>query len=185
MKRRISDPDVRMLADTAATLESNYVDKAQEEERAWADSPFHWIRKKRGNTIAKIGKELIRALCAARGLCVVDAKGGKGGGADLVIEGHRVRLKRATLSEGKYIFNQIRDEDFEYLMCLGLSPFDAHCWVIPKHVAIDQSSVQSSVQHGPRTDWTSFSPAHPPAGLRAYGGTISEAFTVLQRLTAR
>ena len=182
MNRKITDPDVKMLAETATTLESNYVDKAQKEERAWADSPFHWIRKKRGNTISKIGKELIGALCAARGLCVVDVRGTR---ANLLIEGHRVRLKTATLSEGKYIFNQIRDEDFEYLVFLALSPFDAHCWVIPKHVAIDKSLVQSSVQHGPRTDWTSFSPAHPPAGLRAYGGTISEAFAVLQRLTAR
>ena len=176
MNRKVTDADVQIMAETAATLESNYVDKAQEKDKAWAGSPFQWIPKQAPTTIAKIGKELVTALCAARGLCVVDAKGG---GADLVIEGHRVRLKRSTLSEGRYIFQQIRDEDFEYLMCLGLSPFNAHCWVIPKHVA----KHHSSVQHGPRTKWTTFSPADPPAWLRSDGGTVAQAFAVLQRLT--
>ena len=176
MNRKITDVDVQIMAEIAATLESDYSDETREE--AWAGSPFHWIPKQAPRRIATVGEELVRRWCVAKGLTVASATGK---GADLVIEGHRVRLKRATLSEGKYIINQIRDEDFEYVMFLGLSPFNAHCWVIPKHVAIDQSSVQ----HGPRTEWTTFSPEDPPAWLRSYGGTLSEAFAVLQRLTAR
>lgn len=180
MNRKITDADVQIMAGIAATLESDYSDAAREE--AWADSPFHWIPRQAPARIAKIGKELVRRWCVAKGLTVTAARGR---GADLVIEGHRVRLKRATLwATDQYTFQQIRDEDYEYLMCLGLSPFVAHCWVIPKDVAMTRAAPQHGGRRGRDTRWIRPFPAtDPPEWLRTYGGTLAEAGVVLQRLT--
>jgi hypothetical protein len=46
----------------------------------------------------------------------------------MLINGHRVEIKFSTLwQEGIYNFQQIRDQNYEYAVCLGISPFEAHC----------------------------------------------------------
>ena len=37
-----------------------------------------------------------------------------------------------------YKFQQLRDQNYEFAICLGISPFSAHCWVLPKAEIMDR-----------------------------------------------
>lgn len=83
------------------------------------------------------------------------------------------------------MFQQIRDHDYEYLLCLGVSPFDAHCWVFPKST-LYRHVIGHMGQHtgatGTETAWLSF-PAQAPYGwMRPYGGTLSAAWARIPTL---
>ena len=38
---------------------------------------------------------------------------------------------------GTYKFQQIRNQNYRFVVCLGISPHDAHCWIIPKNVLME------------------------------------------------
>jgi len=182
VKRRISDPEVQMLAAIAGTLRGDYVDAAQEE--AWAGSPFNWIRARPSRQIGKIGEQLVAGWCAAKGLDVTASGDSE---ADRVIGGRRVEIKCSTLwRSGVYKFQQLRDQNYELAICLGVSPFDASCWVISKDL-LREHVIGHTPQHmgrrGRDTFWLSFPAEDPPAWLDPCGGSLAQAFAVLERLT--
>ena len=58
---------------------------------------------------------------------------------DRVIEGLRVEIKGSTRWKTRgFKFQQLRDQRYDVAICLGISPFDAHCWTIPKEVIVAQ-----------------------------------------------
>lgn len=123
---QIVDPEVRRLAEIAAAIKGDYL----REDISWADSPFAWIRARPSGQVGKIGEQLVAGWCTAKGLSVIKCRDPE---ADLIIESHRVEVKFSTLWEnGQYVFQQFRNQDYEFAICLGLSPFQAHCWIIPK-----------------------------------------------------
>ena len=180
MTQQISDREVRLLASIAVTLEADYV---RDEDALWTASPFAWIRSQPSRTRGKIGEQLVSGWCAAKGLDVTASRDSE---ADRVIGGHRIEVKSSTLwSTGVYKFQQIRDQRYEYVICLGISPFDAHCWVIPKSVVIAYPLKPGvAQQHGGRagrdTFWLSLTPSSPPAWLASWGGPLSQAFEVMR-----
>jgi hypothetical protein len=96
--------------------------------------------------VGKIGEQLVEVLCKAMGL---DVKSSGDSEADLIIAGRRVEVKFSTLWEsGHYKFQQIRDQNYEFAVCLGFSPFDVHCWVISKELLR-----QYVIGHTPPTHW--------------------------------
>lgn len=178
MNRNITDPDVQLLAGIATMLKEDYP-----ESDDWAGSPFAWIKQRPSRQVGKIGEQLVSGWCAAKGLSV-----GPSGDtdADKVIQGQRVEIKFSTLwKNGLFKFQQIRDQDYEILICLGLAPFDARCWVIPKPVLYD-FVIGHTPQHtgagGTETFWISTSLQHPEAWLDDYGGSLARAFEVLSEL---
>ena len=181
MTSRISDPEVQMLASIAATLEGDYVRKWIVDP--WAGSPFAWIRTRPSRQSGKIGEQLVSGWCAAKGLDVTASGDSE---ADRVIAGRRVEIKFSTLWEsGLYVFQQIRDQDYEYAVCLGVSPFDAHCWAISKDV-LRQHVIGHTPQHtgkdGKETFWIRFPVGAPPAWLSACGGALAQGFEVLRSM---
>lgn len=76
----------------------------------------------------------------------------------------------------------------KYLPPIGMSPFDAHCWVIPKTV-LRQHVIGHTPQHTGRGDsdtfWLSFVASSPPAWLAAYGGRLADAYEIMRRWQAR
>jgi hypothetical protein len=88
---------------------------------------------------------------------------------------------------GIYNFQQIRDQDYEYVICLGISPFDAHCWVISKDV-LRQYVIGHTPQHtgrrGTDTFWLQVTVASPPEWLTAYGGSLAEAYEIMRKWQA-
>lgn len=177
--RAITDPEVQRLAAIAATVKADYVDPV---EGIWEGSPFAWIRTRPSRQRGKIGEQLVAGWCAAKGLDVVNTRDAE---ADRIIAGRRVEIKFSTLWEtGVYKFQQLRDQDYEYVICLGLSPSDAHSWVIPKTILLAGRRLpgvtgQHRGREGTDTAWLSITAANPPEWLRKHGGTLGEAFNVL------
>jgi hypothetical protein len=183
MTARIADPEVRLLAAIAATLKGDYVREGEADP--WAGSPFAWIRALPSRQKGKIGEQLVSGWCAAKGLDVTAAGDSE---ADRIIGGSRVEVKFSTLwRTGIYKFQQIREQNYEYLVCLGVSPFDAHSWVLSKNLVMAYV-IGHTPQHrgraGTDTFWLSLDPAHPPDWLAGAGGKLGAAFLRLQAIAA-
>ncbi len=176
-RKVITDPDVGILAGIAGTLRSDYVKEGADDP--WAGSPFAWIKTRPSRQIGKIGEQLVAGWCAAKGL---DVTGAGDSEADRVIGGRRMEIKFSTLWEsGTYTFQQIRDQDYEFAVCLGVSPFDANCWVVPKDIIRRHAPPQHGGKAGTDTRWLTFPAESPPAWIHEYGGRLADAFVVLRR----
>jgi len=179
----IHDPDVKGLASEAGSLEAEYA--ASDDD--WAESPFAWVKKRPSRQVGKIGEQLVSGWLAARGFNVLRSPDSD---ADRLIEGRRVEIKFSTLwKNGSYKFQQLRDQNYEIAVCLGVSPFDAHCWVLEKSEILrqwrDTGNIQS--QHGGAngrdTAWITVDPTAVPAWLSPHGGRLRDAMRALSTLT--
>jgi hypothetical protein len=95
---------------------------------------LEWVLRLPAGSKGKLGKLLVYQWCALKGLSVDRSRDSE---ADMLINGHRVEVKFSTLwQSGIYKFQQIRDQNYEYSVCLGVSPFEAHCWVISKAILL-------------------------------------------------
>jgi hypothetical protein len=175
----ISASDFDLLA-TAA----NYIKKDLEKETfVWSQSPFEWVLHIPPGTKGKLGKQLVYQWCALKGLSVDRSPDSQ---ADMLINGHRVEVKFSTLwKDGFYKFQQFRDQDYGHAVCLGISPFEAHCWVISKALLL-KYVIGHLGQHtglgSQETSWLSVYPHNPPDWLAFNGGTLEQAFAVLSSL---
>ncbi|MCY3808488.1 MAG: hypothetical protein OXG58_03455 [Gemmatimonadetes bacterium] len=104
------------------------------------------------------------------------------------MEGVRTEIKFSTLWKNQsYKFQQIRDQDYELLVCLGISPFTAHAWVFEKEFLVSNTGALAGLsgQHrgaeGRDTTWLSVSPADVHPWMGAFGGDLR---TAMQRLRA-
>ncbi len=173
----IQDPDVDVLALHAQLLRDEYVTA---EADPWKDSPFGWIKSRPSRQVGAIGERLVHAWCLAQGFEVERSPDSE---ADRIIEGHRVEIKFSTLwKAGGYKFQQIRDQNYDYLFALGISPFDAHAWAIPKTV-LKQYVIGHMGQHtgaaATDTSWLGFKVGEEQDWLKKFGGTLAEARGVL------
>ncbi len=178
-RQPIVDGDVHLLAGLAAALQGEY-DTGDEQ---WRGSPFAWIKARPSRQVGKIGEQLVAGWCGAKGL---DVTGARSSTYDRTIHGYRVEIKFSTLwKNGSYVFQQIRDQDYQYAIFLGVSPFDAHCWVVPKE-ALLQYVIGHMGQHtgrgGRDTAWLHIAPASPLQWLQPYGGPLRTAYEFLSRL---
>lgn len=170
---RISDPDVQILAALAADKESEYAD----DDAMWVGSPFRWIKTRPSRQIGSIGESLVAGWCAARGFDVVRSPDSQ---ADRIVNGHRIEIKFSTLWTDNHIykFQQIRDQNYDYCFCIGVSPFDAHAWLIPKRELSVSRPPSLVPQHGGAagrdTKWLSFEASTPPAWLKPFGGRLGD-----------
>jgi len=176
----ITDQDVQLLAGTAATLQSDYLDPSED---PWAGSPFAWIRPRPSRQRGAIGERLVAGWCAAKDFDVVRSHSSD---ADRVINGHRIEVKFSTLwASGVYKFQQIRNQQYDYLFCLGVSPFDAHAWLLPKSTLL-QHVIGHTGQHtgstGQDTAWISFMATSPHAWMAPYGPRLADVARILNSL---
>ena len=178
-QRRITDPEVNFLAGIAATLEPDYAEHKGE----WLTSPFGWIRRQPPARKGKVLEQLVSGWCAAKGFDVTSALNRD---CDRIIGGLRAEIKGSTLWEsGIFKFQQLRDQQYDVVICLGILPFDARCWVIPKAILMAHPqgvTGQHGGQRGTDTAWLVFNPDTPPSWLSDWGGRLSEAHAVLRRL---
>jgi hypothetical protein len=169
------------------SISANFIKSDLEKDyAAWESSPFEWVLKLPAGSKGKLGKHLIYQWCAVKGLSVDRSPDSE---ADMLINGHRVEIKFSTLWKvGIYKFQQIRDQNYEYSVCLGISPFEAHCWVVSKAI-LKRYVIGHMGQHtgaaGQETAWLSVQPNNPPDWLKKYGGTLDEAFIILRALSPR
>lgn len=181
----ISDPDVQVLAEVATSLHTNYA----ADDLSWEGSPFAWIRKRPSRQRGTIAERLVAEFLSMKGFEVGRSPDSE---ADRIVDGLRIEIKSSTLWEsGIYKFQQFRDQNYEVAICLGISPFAAHCWVIPKAVIMDMWGAAGGLtsQHGGQggsdTAWFSVDPQDVQDWLLPYGGTLLEAVEVLSRISPR
>jgi len=178
MKHTITDPDVQALAAIAASLEGDYVQGRD----IWVGSPFAWIvTTKSPRRRGKIGEQLVSGFLAARDFDVIRSPDSQ---ADRIINGHRTEIKFSTLWEsGIFTFQQIRDQNYDFAICLGLCPFDARCWIVSKQ-DLRRYVIGHTGQHGGAggtdTAWMSFAPDEPYDWLRPCGGSLRDAVRILR-----
>lgn len=102
--------------------------------------------------------------------------------------GRASRLLSTRWESGVNRFRQVRDQDYEFAICLGVSPFDAHCWVISKEV-LRQHVIGHIPQHtgrgGTDTFWLSVEAASPPPWLNPCGGRLAEVYRILRTWQTR
>lgn len=182
---RMRDPEVKLLAVIATTLKPDY----EESDSLWAESPFGWLKQKASRQRGAILEKIVAGYFAAKGFDVIKSPDSE---ADRIVENVRVEIKSSTLRQsGIYKFQQLRDQDYQAAICLGLSPFDAHCWVLPKTVILRKWGKAEGLrsQHGGArgsdTAWLSVSPTHVQEWLLPYGGTLSRAVEVFNALSAK
>lgn len=169
-----------LLATAATFIKPDF----EKDTSNWTGSPFEWARSLPSGSKGKLGKRLIYQWCALKGLSIDSSPDSE---ADMQINGHRVEIKFSTLWEnGIYKFQQIRDQNYEYSVCLGVSPFEAHCWVLSKKI-LREFVIGHMGQHtgseGKETAWFTVNPNNPPHWIRPYGGTLEEAYKVLKSLS--
>ena len=174
--------DFDILVSVANRLKNSYIRGGDD---PWANSPFAWIKTRPSRQVGKIGEQLVAAWCQRRGFIV---SGSGDSQADMVMNGKRIEVKFSTLWEsGVYTFQQIRDQNYEYAIFLGISPSEAHCWLVSKSV-LRQHVIGHTPQHagkvGSDTFWLSFHVESPPDWLRPFGGTLSKAFEVMTQYLA-
>lgn len=159
----------------------------EDEDLEWRDSPFAWIKSRPSRQRGKIAEELVAGLCDMEGLMVARSPDSD---ADLLVEGVRVEVKSSTLwKNGRYKFQQLRDQNYEIAVCLGLSPQKARWWTLPKDVLLQNWEADSpgiGSQHGGSagadTAWIDLEPHKPPLWMQPYGGTLEEGMAVLRSL---
>lgn len=174
--------DFNLLASAA-----NYIKKDFERDQSsWQGSPFEWVLSLPTGSKGSLGKRLVKQWCALKELAVDRSPDSD---ADMLINGHRVEIKFSTLWEvGIYKFQQIRDQNYEYCILLGVSPFEAHCWVVSKTI-LRLHVIGHLGQHtglaGQETAWLTVNPQTPPTWLNQCGGNLDQAYKVLKSLSHR
>lgn len=101
-----------------------------------------------------------------------------------------MEIKFSTLwRTGVYKFQQLRNQDYRIVICLGISPFGAHCWAIPKDEIFQRwkSGAEGLCsQHGGAvgtdTAWLSFRIGSVPQWLVPFGGCLQDAVAKLEAL---
>lgn len=183
----IGDPEVRILSQLSQQLQSDYgID-----DREWVDSPFAWVRERPSSRQkGTIGEKLVSEYLLRKGFDVTRSPDTE---ADRIIDRTaRVEIKTSLLWEKKeYVFQQIRDQNYDFAICLGVSPFDAHCWVLPKDVILEQWNSGEGIksQHGGQagsdTAWLHVDPNDVPPWLMQWGGPLSDAIRIVARLVGK
>ncbi len=153
-----------------------------EDSARWAGSPLEWLKnisssRRKGKAI----EMLIERWLSSESF---DVRPSGDSEADRLIGGRRVEIKGSTLWEnGTYKFQQIRNQRYDFLICLGLSPFEAHCWVLPKELALREATPQHGGSRGRDTFWITVDPKSPEGWLRPRNGDLDEALTLIQEAT--
>lgn len=143
------------------------------DERDWIGSVYAWLRKLKGRRMGSEAEKLVATFLANAELEV---------GAswsthfDRLVNSWRVEMKCSMRwSDGTYAFQQIRDQDYDFVLMTGISPREISMWLVPKAVAMVISKPQHTGKDGQETRWLKFNTNNPPAELAPYGGRIELA----------
>ncbi len=174
--------ETKILAEITDNLRQDYNHTVD----LWENSSFKWIRIESSKRKGAIGEKIVERWLRDEGFGVTRSPDSD---ADRIVNGHRAEIKMSTLWEtGVYKFQQLRNQNYEFAICLGISPDDVHCWVIPKsdilRLCKDGSiGSQHNGQRGTETYWFLVNPNNVPTWLSPFGGSLSESVKHISNLT--
>jgi hypothetical protein len=147
------------------------------------DNPFNWLLTRPSATIGAYGAKFASELFRANDVDVLRPLSGSD--HDRVMNGHRMEIKFCTRrkEDGVFWFEQIRDQEYDYVLCLAISADDANCWVIPKSELIQPReglTPQHCGEDGIDTLQLQFAPDAIPSWLQSFGGTLEEGLKVFK-----
>ena len=134
-------------------------------DEQWERSPFYFLHALPSSTKGRFGKNLLSEFLIRKGCQVEHVRGRKN---DIVVnKKHKCALKFSLLWEdGRYAFQQVRAEGWDFLLCFGISPNDtAHLWYATRgtYASIEQ-------QHSQESRWTHIKPDQTKEWL--HGGDL-------------
>ncbi len=164
----IFNSEYLMLAASTTHLQGEF-----EKENIWNDNPFEWILHLLPDQKDRLARHLVAAWCRDKGLSI-----DKPGDERLIINGRKTAVQFSALdADETYKFQKTGKDDPDTILYFGVSPTDAHCWVIDKSILKQDTE--------PETAWFPVNPTKPPDWLAPCGGTLDQAFTVLKNLSHR
>ena len=171
----IDDPDLAKFVEVTDTVSKEYAATLE----GWSGSPFAWILTLPSRARGAAGEKIVDSWLTANEFSV---KRAAHSGCDRIVNGVNVEIKFSTLwKSGGYTFQQLRDQDYKFVFCLGISPARVHAWLIPKHVAWEHAVPQHGGSLGKDTKWLSFQADNAPAWMSEFGGTLQNALIALKR----
>jgi hypothetical protein len=146
-------------------------------EDPWAGSAFEWLMRLPSRSRGRAGELIAESWLDGLGF---DVTLPANSGHDRVVSDRKVEIKFSTLwAGGEYVFQQLRDQDYEFALLLAVSPNTAHCWVLPKHEAFSKAVPQHGGATGRDTRWLRIRADAPPSWMAAYGGELDQVVPVL------
>lgn len=157
----------------------------EQQGASWKGSPFEWLLTLPSRSVGAVGEVLVEALLVREGFVVKRPKGKSG--CDRIcstpssVKQIRLEIKFSKLWEAQqYVFQQIRDQEYDVCFCLGISPWTAHAWAVPKPVIWENATGQHTGGKAKDTKWVHVNPDNPPEWMREYGGELERAIQVLR-----
>jgi len=165
------DKDFILLAATASYLH----EELEDENDPWENSPFEWILQLPARKKGKLARQLVASWLATKGIsCELSGDSSE----TLKINDSRFAIKFSSIwAKGFYRFQQIRAEGYDYIICLGISPYKVHCWVFDRRYAIKNARKQHETEY-----WITIDPEQPKDWMKEYGGTLDQAYRNLKIL---
>lgn len=151
-----SEFDEAYLALAAATA---HLQDQLEQDDAWSSSPFEWLRRLPAAQQADAGHQVIAAWCKTQGLSIPP-------------NGRKLATSFALLTDDTYSFQHIPPTDFDQLLCFGISPRQAHGWLL------DSDQALRLVQ--PQPDG-SFTLVIPPEWLNGADDSLDQVCVALKK----
>lgn len=173
---KLSEEFVMFVATSSALRE----ELEDETNKLWENSPFEWAIKLPPRKKGKLGGKLIASWLASKDLKIDTSKDAS---ETITINGYKVAVKFSTLWTNEiYKFQQIRSTGYDIVLCLGISPFDVHCWVFEKKYALEHATKQH--KGGAKSEyWMTIDPKNPPDWAKDFGGALSQAYKILKKYT--
>jgi 16S rRNA G966 N2-methylase RsmD len=171
--------DFIMLAATANYLQKDLDKKLEDDVDLWKNSPFEWILKLPPSRKGKLGSDLIASWLASKGLHIETTKEAT---KSMIINRRKISLKFSTLwVNGIYKFQQIRSSGYDFVLCFGISPFAAHCWVFERKHALKNATKQH--KGGAKSEyWITIDPNDPKEWTKGFGGTLDQAYQIIKKI---
>ncbi len=155
---------------------------------AWRDSDLRWIKDiSSPKQLSKILRSFLLKMIVKGNFQSIEEKT-QSRKHIILINDINFQIKTSTIWQGEkkrhYKFQQIRKNNYEILICFGLSPYEAHCWVIKKDCIIDDDKEwiddRTIGQHGKNSRWLIIDPDAVADWLQPLGGDLHEALAVLK-----
>jgi site-specific DNA-methyltransferase (adenine-specific) len=148
----------------------------EQQNELWKESPFAWLLEFSDRQKDRLGCRLAAAWLESQGQQVEELSNSS---SDLLVNGHRIAVRFSTLTAyGKYRFEYIHGQEVDHVLCLGISPAQAHVWVFSQEEALQHARRQ---RQGGRPRML-INPADPPDWARSRGGALEDGLQVIKGL---